>query len=108
VQVVNAINKLLAPKFIYLPTGPEELEECAAGFQRRKGLHNVVLAIDGCHIPFRRNRRESMEYRNRKKYDSIILQGTVDYRKRFRNVFVGWPGSAHDARVYKNSEIFRR
>ncbi len=93
---------------IVLPDTSDSLQTFANEFKEKRGLENIVLAIDGTHIQFRRPSRTSLEYRNRKKYDSILLQGTVDSRKRFRDVFVGWPGSAHDTRVFKNSPLFHK
>ena len=39
---------------------------------------------------------------------SIILQGTVDHARRFIDVYVGWPGRVHDARVFSNSSLYQR
>lgn len=39
---------------------------------------------------------------------SIVFQVVVDGRKRFLDVSAGYPGSMHDARVLRNSVLFRR
>lgn len=44
-------------------------------------------------------------YVNRKSFHSIILQAVCDANMHLLNVFCGWPGSVHDARVLKTSEI---
>lgn len=36
------------------------------------------------------------------------MQGVCDHRKIFIDVVIGWPGSAHDARVWRNSELYRK
>ena len=43
---------------------------------------------------------------NRKGFHSINLQGIVDHEMMFTDYYVGWPGSVHDARVFRNSEIY--
>lgn len=37
----------------------------------------------------------------------MLMQGLVDFRGRFMNVNIGWPGKVHDARVFANSSCFR-
>ena len=37
---------------------------------------------------------------------SIVLQALVDYEYKFMNIYVGWPGSVHDARVLAHSVVF--
>ncbi|XP_018305832.1 putative nuclease HARBI1, partial [Mycetomoellerius zeteki] len=44
-------------------------------------------------------------YINRKQYFSIQLQGVVNHQRKFIDVFVGYPGSVHDARVFNESEL---
>lgn len=35
----------------------------------------------------------------------LLFQGVCDYEYEFINIFFGWPGSAHDAYVFKNSPV---
>nr|XP_018917678.1 PREDICTED: putative nuclease HARBI1 [Bemisia tabaci] len=44
-------------------------------------------------------------YYNRKKVHSVLLQGICDADMRFMDVFCGFPGSAHDARVWTESPL---
>ena len=36
------------------------------------------------------------------------MQGAVDYRGIFIDVYIGWPGRVHDARVFRNSSLFQK
>ncbi|KAG0443245.1 hypothetical protein HPB47_015132 [Ixodes persulcatus] len=45
-------------------------------------------------------------YYNRSKFHSIVLQGICDDQNRFIDVYIGFPGSAHDARILKESPVF--
>lgn len=46
-------------------------------------------------------------YINRKQYHSIQLQGHVNENKIFLDVFIGYPGSVHDSRVFRESALFK-
>ena len=37
----------------------------------------------------------------------MILQAVATYDLRFLDIFVGWPGRSHDAKVFKNNPLFR-
>ena len=48
------------------------------------------------------------DYVNRKGYPSLQLQVIVDHMLHvlLTDSFVGWPGCTHDARIFKNSNIY--
>ena len=46
------------------------------------------------------------DYYNHKGWRLIILQGSVDNKGRFIDIYVDWPGRVHDARVFANSTLF--
>ena len=75
---------------------------------RRRSLPGTFGAVDGCHISVKCPTVDSSSYYNRKGFHSILLQGICNAECRFMDVFIGWPGSAHDARVWKNSPIYER
>ena len=79
-----------------------------SGFEAMKGVNGVIGAIDGSHIPIKAPKKHANSYINRKMFKSIILQAVCDDRMKFTDVFVSWPGSVHDSRVLKNSDLFTR
>ncbi|XP_054845619.1 uncharacterized protein LOC129336516 [Eublepharis macularius] len=74
------------------------------GFAAMGFLH-CIGAIDGTHIPISAPGGSPEQYGNRKKFSSMLLQGTVDHTGRFLDVEIGWSGKNHDAFVFKNSCI---
>ncbi|XP_018407228.1 PREDICTED: putative nuclease HARBI1, partial [Cyphomyrmex costatus] len=87
-NTVDAINKILLPKFLKMP----DVNECA---------------IDGTHIPILPPADGYKDYINRKGWPSIILQAVVDNNLRFMNVNCQAPGSCHDAAIFKTSMLYK-
>ncbi|XP_026738240.1 putative nuclease HARBI1 [Trichoplusia ni] len=66
----------------------------------------VLGALDGTHIRIQSPCSQiGEEFRNRKGYFSINVQAVCDANLLFMNVVARWPGSAHDATIFNNSEL---
>lgn len=85
-----------------------EAETISSKFENIKGIPNVIGAIDGTHIKIRAPTQYPQDYFNRKKYYSIAMQVVVDANKKFIDVYCGEPGSLHDSRILRRSELYRR
>ncbi|CAM5149071.1 unnamed protein product [Natator depressus] len=101
-QVANAIIELLLSKVVTLGNVQVILDGFAA-----MGFPNCGGAIDRTLIPILEPDHQGSQYINRKGYFSRVLQALVDHKGRFTNINVGWPGKVHDARVFRNSGLFK-
>jgi hypothetical protein len=69
-------------------------------------LLGVTGAVDGCHICISSPGGDDAElFRNRKSHFSINVQGICDHNLVFTDIVTRWYGSAHDSRVFENSDI---
>ncbi|XP_046389192.1 putative nuclease HARBI1 [Ischnura elegans] len=95
----------MAPMIIKDPTDRDK-NETKEHFFNRKGFPDIIGLIDGSHIRIDKPDEDPESYINRKKYFSIQLQAVVNEKGKFIDVFTGYPGSVHDARVFRNSPIY--
>ncbi|KAF6215836.1 hypothetical protein GE061_000171 [Apolygus lucorum] len=93
----------LSQEVIRWPNDDEKRE--AEEWFRSKGFPGAIGTIDGTHIRVDRPHNDPDSYYNRKKYHSIQLQVVCDGHKKITSVFVGFPGSVHDARVFRRSPL---
>lgn len=64
--------------------------------------------MEPSHIPIVAPVECSADYYNRKAWHSIIMQGMVNHVGHFTEIYIGWPGRVHDARVFVNSTLYKR
>ena len=103
----KAIVKLLLPNYIRFPTG-DRLNEVVQGFLSKWGIPQCAGSIDGSHIPVRPPSLNHTDYYNRKGWYSVLVQAVVDHNYLFNDLYVGWPGSVHNARVLSNSAVYHK
>ena len=106
-ETCDAIVQVLQKQLIKLPKG-DMLDQVIEGFEFKWGFPNCVGAVDGTHIPVTPPSNCRTDYYNRKGSYSIIRQGLVDFKYLFTDIYVGWPGKVHDARVFRNSSIYTK
>ncbi|GBG83061.1 hypothetical protein CBR_g36678 [Chara braunii] len=82
------------------------LQETLDAFER-KGFPGCVGAIDCTHIYIEKPKGERAEcYYDRTGGHSIVAQVVSDHDGRILNVYVGCPGSVHDARALRLSPMY--
>ena len=106
-QVCNALVSILLPKYIRFPSG-DGLREVVNGFKHKFGFPQCAGVVDGTHVPIVSPVEFPADYYNRKGFHSILMQGTVNHLGQFIDVYIGWPGRVHDARVFSNSTLYRK
>ncbi|XP_017487762.1 PREDICTED: putative nuclease HARBI1 [Rhagoletis zephyria] len=103
--VINAILQLRA-EYLYFPK-LEEAKTIAIAFQKITNIPNIIGAIDGTHIPILPPSDGYQDYVNRKGWPSIVMQAVVDNNYIFRDVSIKFPGSTHDATVFRESGLYK-
>ena len=104
-EFVAAICRL-QDEFIKLPYTRAEIKRKIEGFSEKSKIPNVVAAIDGSHIPIRAPKENHEDYFNRKHFYSYLVQGIVDSSGLFLSVATGFPGSLHDPRMLRLSDVY--
>ncbi|KAK2181225.1 hypothetical protein NP493_405g01000 [Ridgeia piscesae] len=92
-------------EWVQLPT-QQQADRQKAKFLRLAGFPNVVGCIDGTHVRIQAPPTNEHEYVNRKNFHSINVQVICDADLRIVNCIVKWPGSVHDSRILRESELF--
>ena len=102
---VLEVVRSLSNEFIFWPTGAYK-DSVIKGFYEMKRIKGVIGLIDGSHLEIPMQSQDKAAYINRKGFPSIVLQGICDHELKFTNINVGFPGSVHDARVLRRSQIY--
>lgn len=105
-EFVLAVNQILLPRYIKMPS-ETEANETASLFVHSTHLPNIIGAIDGTHIPIKPPHEGHRDFINRKGWASIILQGVVDAKYQFIDICVKNPGATHDASVLAGSDLYK-
>ena len=106
--IIDIFIEQVGPRFLNWPSLTRQ-QYISYIFWLRRGIPGVVGCTDGSHIPFNLLDEETaVDYYCRKGFYSLILQATCDHVPLFTDVYVGWPGSVNDGRVWRNSPLKRK
>lgn len=95
----------LAPEYIRWPT-TEEAKVTKAYYLGKNDFPNVIGLIDGTHVRINRPEESQDSYYNRKDYFSLQVQIVCDQNLKIIDFAAGYPGSVHDARVFRRSPLY--
>lgn len=86
---------------------PTQLEQriTATYNQRHFGFPGAALMVDGTLIKITAPQRQKQRYVDRHHNYSMNVQIVCDHRRLIRDVYIGQPGSVHDARVFRRSPV---
>ncbi|CAH1993118.1 unnamed protein product [Acanthoscelides obtectus] len=65
----------------------------------------AIGALDCSHVKIEKPNLHGEEYINRKGEVTLNVQATCNAMYVFTSVDVSWPGSVHDSRIWKNSDV---
>lgn len=103
----NVMDKILlkASDWIKFPSTIQEVNAAKVQWHRRFRLPTVIGSLDCTHVEIKKPSVHGDEYVNRKGYASINVQATVNANEEFTSLSAEWPGSVHDARIWRRSPI---
>ena len=107
--IEDVVNALLAIKDQYMkfPVTRDQVIAARSTFEELSVLPNIVGAIDGTHIQIKAPPDDAVDYFSRYHQHDIVVQAVADGKRRFLDFSAGYPGCMHDARVLRNSSLFR-
>ncbi|XP_050502738.1 putative nuclease HARBI1 [Diabrotica virgifera virgifera] len=107
-RVVKRVSVALAnllPIYIRMPEG-DEINEIRQQFYNIARFPRCIGAIDCTHIKIQSPGGANAEtFRNRKNFFSFNVQTISDPNLKIRDIVARWPGSSHDAHIFRNSNI---
>ncbi|KAK2868835.1 hypothetical protein Q7C36_000706 [Tachysurus vachellii] len=104
-KVCNAICKLKDDYIKFPDAATQAIYKVQ--FYEYGNFPGVIGCIDGCHISIKRpSTPDAEEYRNRKNWFSINVQGVCTPIMQFSNIVARWKGATHDSRIFQNSSLY--
>lgn len=97
----------IAPEFIKWPS-EQEIEITKQHFKNKYNFNDVIALLDGSHIKIDRPPTQQDHYYNRHDFFSLQIQILCNQNYKILDFHLGYPGSVHDARVFKNSPLYQK
>ena len=105
-ECCRAIVSQLGPQLIKFPSTVAELQLAAQGFLQKKGIPQLVTAVDGTLVQIRRPPNVGDAYESRKKFPALNVMAACDADGLVIEVAAGHSGRCHDMRVLQESRLW--
>ena len=102
--ITKALVKL-APDFIKFPADQATVVKNKLNFHAVAGFPNVIGAIDCTHVAIKAPSVNEEAFVNRKGIHTINVQAVCDNDMKLLNVVAKWPGSSHDAFIWRSCSL---
>ncbi|XP_056441367.1 putative nuclease HARBI1 [Gadus chalcogrammus] len=106
VKVVSMALGSLINQFVSFPKD-DQIAQTKHKFFHMGNMPNTIGVIDCTHVHIQAPREREWEYVNRKGRHSINVQLVGNADLIITNCVVKWPGSVHDARILRQSALYR-
>ncbi|XP_076049370.1 uncharacterized protein LOC143030050 [Oratosquilla oratoria] len=100
-----ALTALVGEKMFQACARSNELVEAKQVWQGKYMFPTAIGVIDCTHIGIPKPKLHGDEYINRKGRSTLNVQATCNAKEMFTSVDVSWPGSVHDLRIWRNSQV---
>lgn len=101
-RAIAGLSRLL----VKMPSNEDERAVVRTGFFNIASLPRCIGALDCTHVKVQSPGGINAEtYRNRKGFFSFNVQAICNAELQFQDVVCRWPGSAHDANIFRNSRV---
>lgn len=108
-RVVDRVSRVVSGQlnnYVRMPSAVEATEN-AQRFYQMANFPNVFGCIDCTHVPILTPTVNEAEYVDRRGDHSLNCQLLCGPDLRVYNCVVNWPGSVHDARILRESQLFK-
>ena len=105
VSAVSASLTRLASTYIKFPTDEATQRHVMNDFYKTAAFPNVLGCVDGTQIAILAPSCNEQVYVCRKGFHSLNVQAICDAKLRFLNIVAKYPGSAHDAFIWRNCAV---
>lgn len=109
-RIISRFSSVLSRRlgeYVHLPATQREADEMIESFYQMAGFPNILGCIDCTHVQISAPVVNEFEYVNRKGKHTINVQLVCNADMQITNCVVRWPGSVHDSRILRESNIFR-
>lgn len=107
-KIFNDVLKKITSKagdWIHFPQTADEVNDAKEKWRNKFKMPSVIGIVDCTHVEIAKPKAFGDSYINRKGYASLNVQVTCNSEEKITSIEAEWPGSTHDSRIWRRSNI---